>query len=311
MNDRPIFIGGLDRSGKTILRLALSAHPNLSLTRRTYMWPRFYQRFGDLSQKDNFERCLSALMKQKTIRQFMPDEISIRREFARAEPSYALLFALFHRQFAERIGKPRWGEQAGLIEKYTPAILEAFPAARIIHMVRDPRNRGEEILNSSPPAMRAGKIGQLTSSWLYSARLALHHQSAYPQNYKVVNYERLLSRPQETLIDICAFVGEDFIPEMLTFEKSIFYGEAGKELVNHTSLWEQDVIHFDLSKQKYLSPGEVVFLQAHAREEMEILGYQPVQVEVPFMKSMRLIVEWPLSKARMVTWHLFEARQVS
>lgn len=311
MNDRPIFIGGLDRSGKTILRLALSAHPNLALTRRTYMWPRFYQRFGDLAKKDNFERCLSAMLKQKTIRQFMPDEKRIRQEFAQGEPSYALLFALFHRQFAEKIGKQRWGEQAGLIEKYTPAILDAFPAARIVHMVRDPRNRSEEILNSAPPAMRAGKIGPLTSSWLFSARLAHQYQSGYPQNYKVVNYERLLSQPQETLIDICAFIGEEFIPEMLTFENSVFFGESGNGLVNHQSLWEQDVIHFDMSNQKSLSPGEVVFLQAHAQKEMEFFGYQPMQIEVSFMKSMRLFFEWPVSKARMATWHLLEARQFS
>ena len=32
---RPIFIGGLSYSGKTPLRIMLSAHPNILLTRRT------------------------------------------------------------------------------------------------------------------------------------------------------------------------------------------------------------------------------------------------------------------------------------
>ena len=44
----PIFVGGLDRSGKTLLRLALSSHPNIAMTRRTYTWTEVYQRYGDL-----------------------------------------------------------------------------------------------------------------------------------------------------------------------------------------------------------------------------------------------------------------------
>ena len=308
--DNPVFIVGLDRSGKTLLRLSLSAHPHLALTRRTYLWPRYYQRYGDLSKKSNFERCLSAILKQKTVQQFNPDVEKIRLEFSKGKPTYSYLFSLFHRQFAEKLGKQRWGEQAGSVERFALDIISAFPAARMIHMVRDPRNRCEEILNSAPPAIRAGKIGPLTSSWLFSARLAQRNQSAFPQNYKVVNYERLLSQPQETLIDICEFIGEEFIPEMLTFENSIFFGEYGNELENRPSLWEQDVIHFDQEIQKNLSHGEVMFLQAFARDEMEFFGYQPLQYEISFPKSMRWFLDWPVSLARMATWQLFEAQQL-
>jgi hypothetical protein len=58
----PIFIGGLDNSGKTHLRLALSSHPEIAMTRRSYMWTRIYNRYGDLRQPENFERCLNALL---------------------------------------------------------------------------------------------------------------------------------------------------------------------------------------------------------------------------------------------------------
>ena len=311
MNDNPIFIAGLDRSGKTLLRLALSAHPHLALTRRTYMWPRFYQRYGDLAQKRNFERCLSAMLQQKTIQKFEPDAERIRREFARGEPSYAHLFALFHRQFAEKLGKKRWGEQAGLIERFAPAILDAFPAARIIHLVRDPRNRCEEILNSTPPAIRPGKIGALTAGWLFSARLAHHYQSIYPQQYKALNYETLLSQPQETLEELCAFIAEDFAPEMLTLETSISFGKPDQDDRDLPSIWEQDAIHFDQAEQKSLKPTEVVFIQRQARQEMAWMGYQPHPIELPWINSLRMAIEWPVSLARMATWRLFEAHQFS
>src|SRR6266536_1371779 len=54
----PIYIAGLAHSAKTPLRAALAAHPDISMTRRTYMWGRFYGRFGDLTDERNAERCL-------------------------------------------------------------------------------------------------------------------------------------------------------------------------------------------------------------------------------------------------------------
>ena len=37
----PIYLGGLAHSGKTPLRAALGAHPDVSLTRKTGLWDRF------------------------------------------------------------------------------------------------------------------------------------------------------------------------------------------------------------------------------------------------------------------------------
>lgn len=309
MNDNPVYIVGLDRSGKTLLRLALSAHPHLALTRRSYMWDRFYQRFGDLSRKANLDRCISCMMKQKTMRQFGLDENTIRREFSQGVASYEFLFAIFHRQFAQKLGKQRWGEQAGMAERFTPLIINAFPTARMIHMVRDPRNRCEEILNSTPPLIRTGKIGAMTASWLFSARLALRYQEEYPSQYKVVNYEALLTSPEKTLGEICEFIGEDFFPEMLTLKNSIPLGEPEKEIPDPIQIWTQDTIHFDSTRQQVLRPGEVTFIQAKARKEMESLGYSLSQVGTPFKKHISLFFEWPFSLIRMATWQLLEARQ--
>ena len=310
MKDNPIYIVGLDRSGKTLLRLALSAHPHLALTRRTYMWSRVYQRFGNLANKENFERCFSAMLQQKTIRQFAVDENRIRHEFHQGETSYANLFALFHRQFAEKIGKMRWGEQAGLTEAYAPEIIKAFPFVKIIHMVRDPRNRCEEILNSTPARIRAGKIGALTASWLFSARLALRYQKEYPNHYKVVNYETLLTSPEKTMKEICAFIDEEFVPEMLSLETSNHLGDNEEANLNPQKIWTQDVINFDPGQQKSLQLEEASFIQTHTKNEMELLGYKILKIKIPIYKKLGLVFNWPFNLIRMATWQVFETRLV-
>lgn len=106
METGPIFIGGLANTGKTELRLMLEAHPHLCFTRRTYMWTRFYERFGDLGRPENLEKCLTAMLAHEPIRQLQPDLARIRAEFAQASPTYARLFGLFHAHHAVRMGKP-------------------------------------------------------------------------------------------------------------------------------------------------------------------------------------------------------------
>jgi hypothetical protein len=80
--DAPVFIAGLAHSGKTELRRALSRLPHFEMTRRTYLWTRFYGRFGDLDDEANLERCLAALLRDEDVATLEPDVERIRRELS-------------------------------------------------------------------------------------------------------------------------------------------------------------------------------------------------------------------------------------
>ena len=103
-----IYIAGASYSGKTQLRLMLSAHPNILITRRTYMWQQFYNQYGFLGDPENFESCLNAILTSKHIQALNPDPEQIRQEFKQGTPEYARLFSIIHQQYATRCGKKRW-----------------------------------------------------------------------------------------------------------------------------------------------------------------------------------------------------------
>jgi len=295
----PIFIGGLDNSGKTHLRLALSSHPNIALTRRSYMWTRAYNRYGDLSQRDNFERCLTALLSRKDVQTLQPDPKRIRREFWQGEPTYGRLFALLHEHFAERLGKLRWGEQEAGIEQYADEIFTAYPSARIIHMLRDPRNRYEEMLRTMPPKVRLGRVGVNTADWLLSARLAKRNHMRYAKQYMVLSYESLVSRPEDTLHKVCAFIGEDYVPAMLTLDGAISFG-VGKKAGSSSEL-ETGIVEFHLDGSQVLSAREVAFMQAYARKEMTERGYMSRRIRFsPYEALLYYGVDWPFSLMRVM-----------
>jgi hypothetical protein len=315
MSNGPIFIGGLSFSGKTQLRLLLGTHPNIVITRRTRMWTRFYGRFGDLSRPENFERCLEAMLRNKHICALNPDPARIREQFWQGTPAYERLFALIHEQHAERLGKPRWGDQLGSVEQYADPIFAAYPTARMIHLIRDPRaryaekrssesssrkdaknakaRRLDELGTSSEPERRENlaifassrqrfirdrtKVGWETAAWRRSAQLAQRNRQRYPNRYLVLHNEQLLGCPEQTLREVYEFLDESFFPAALS---------------KHESLAS------DNGRPCAISGREVAFIQTYAKPEMLALGYRPQPVQLSFKdRASYLLVDWPVNLA--------------
>ena len=207
--DAPVFLAGLAHSGKTPLRIALGRHPDLALSRKSALWTRFYNRFGDLSEPSRREACLATVLADHAVRSLAPDTEEIRRQFAAGPFEYARLFALIHRQHADALGKRRWGDQLGLIEAFAGPIFGHFPEARIVHMVRDPLERSGDRIRPRP-----GAIGWETAKWTYSARLARDNATRFAGRYLVLHYEQLIDQPVGALDSVCAFIGETATDEM-------------------------------------------------------------------------------------------------
>ena len=289
----PIFLGGLSFTGKTPLRLMLSAHPNIVLTRRTRMWTRYYNHYGDLSLPDNFERCLAAMLRNKHIAALQPDEQRIRREFRQGEPTYARLFELFQEHFMQRVGKSRWGDQLGFVERYVDPIFTAYPHAKLIHMVRDQRERYAEA--TPPTRRRSGKFGWDTARWLESVRLARRNQQRYPDRYLVVRYENLIEDTEATLRAICDFLDERFVPQMLTMEDAISFGDR------------DGVLTLAPASCVSISAGERLFTTLHAGRDLLAFGYQMPPATLTTRERLRFFaVDWPANLAGMVAWRTLE-----
>ena len=214
MNGGPIFLGGLAFTGKTSLRIALSAHPRLVLTRHTALWTRHHGRYGDLADPPNLDRCLSALASDPASATLAPDRRSIEREFRAGPATYAHLFDLVHRHHAERLGKQRWGEQMGGSERHADQVLTAYPTAQMIHMVRDLDTWVAVAIATR--SRRPGRLGREAARWRESADLTARNLRRYGDRYLVVRYEALCGDPDATVRAVAAFLQEDFHPAMIS-----------------------------------------------------------------------------------------------
>jgi len=216
MTSGPVFVAGLERTGTSLMYALLASHPEIAMTRRTNLWPYFYERYGDLGEAANLDRCLDVMAKYKRLHVLQIDWTTLRRDFTSGPAEYPRLFALLEQQVADREGKPRWGDKSLHTERYTERIFAAYPDARILHMMRDPRDRFASVI--ARWKVRRGGVGAGVAEWRTSARLATRNAAAYQGGYRIVRYEDLARDPEQELREICTFIDAEYHPSMLDME---------------------------------------------------------------------------------------------
>lgn len=311
MGTGPIFIGGPDRCGKTTLRAFLQTHENISIPAvGSNLWTYFYGQYGDLSLSANFERCLEALLHYKQIRFLEPDPEQVRREFQHGPATYARLFAILQEQHARREGKPRWGDQTGLVERYADQIFAAYPDAKMLHMLRDPRDRYAGSLALWPDGK--ARVGGATARWLYSTRLGERNLKQYPGRYMFVRFENLVREPEQTLKAVCQFLDEPYHPALLSMAGA---PEHRTKLANraHPKAGIHPLSDEYIGIYRAQVPHrEVVFMQSVLGRLMQAHGYQLEPVQFSFKDWITFLsLDWPLNFARMVAWLGIEKLQHS
>lgn len=300
MERGPVFVGGLSQCGKSLMCSLLASHPNIAMPlKEVNMWTYFYGQYGNLVQEDNFERCLNAMLRYKGVRLLEPDPDRIRTEFLEGERSYARLFALFLGHYAERLGKPRWGAQSVCVEYYSDSILADYPTAKMIHLIRDPRDRYmAQITNRRSRGLKS-MVAIATANWLYSVGLAKRNQKRYPQRHKVVRYETLVSQPLETIRDVCAFLNEDYAAAMFAMKEIPQY--RGKRI----STVGVGCFHQGMPERS------VAFMQAHAKRDMIAHNYELETVRLsPADYLLFYLIDEPVNLAWLVAWRIWKGLQL-
>lgn len=234
-----------------------------------------------------------------------PDFDRLRHEFVQGEPSYGRLFAHIGNQYAEKLGKPRWGDKSLNTERYADAIFSAYPTAKFIHILRDPRDRYASAL--SRWKVNRGGAGAGIAIWLASVHFAERNLKRYPDRYRIIRYETLVYQPSETLQEICEFLDEDFDPVMLSMSGAETLLEKG----GNSSYERREPGKISTSSigrfRKVLSPRGIAFMQGVAWREMLSYGYELDPVNLPFTERVLYsCFDWPVNLARFFGWRIVE-----
>lgn len=199
LSTKPIFIVGSPRSGTTLMRSIVDAHPRIFCP----PWETGY--FAHLNVMMNGD--LVKVMNEE-IPNFPVNRAALIEWVRRSALD---LFSLFGQQS----GKSRWAEKTPAHVHHMNFILEVFPEAQFIHMIRS----GSDVVKSlqnMPWAPR--QIRWSINTWVESVKAGREVGARLsPSQYTEVYYEKLIESPDETLKQLCEFLGEPFAAQMLEF----------------------------------------------------------------------------------------------
>lgn len=211
------FVVGVNRSGTTLLRMMLDAHPELTIPPETHFIPEVIRR---ANHENTRRRLIRSITKHPRWGDFGLDEDEFRARAKQVRPlTAANAIRCFYDLYAEKQGKPRWGDKTPRYMRAMPRITRALPEARFIHLIRDGRDvalsQRERVIDGSNVPMSA--MGERWSRRITAAR---EGASEIPDgSYMEVRYEDLVAEPEPTLRRICTFIDLDFDSEMLAYHE--------------------------------------------------------------------------------------------
>lgn len=269
------FILGAGRSGTTLLQSCIVAHPLVTIPPETKFYQVFADRswlYGDPSQEAVFQKMIPVIWKEYRLRGMEVNEAVLQKYADVAERSWHGLFLALLSAWAEHRDTWHVGEKSPIHTHYMDQLTKAFPRAKFIHLIRDPR----AIINSRLQArldagMLASNIDRLRRTFgvhqTYAARLD-------PTRYMHIRYEDLVSDMQSTLERVCLFLDIEFCEAMLEphtrQERAIPRG--GERYMQNTL---RPVFASSLEKWRTdLSRRQVALIEHELSQVMESLNYE-------------------------------------
>lgn len=273
----PVFIVGAPRSGTTLLQYMLRSHPALSLpTGESHFIVPLYNdvaSFGDLSDVANVRAVLTEMYRRSA--DFLDTDLhgmrfdvdSLAREFHEQGrcTMNGIIAGLFEKN-ARGEGKSRWGDKTPYYVLHIPKLLDWFPDAQIIHLIRDGRD------------VALSLFGRQRDFSVYNTYMAAQYWQPYvdvgqrvgaalaDDVYMELRYEDVLHDQATALKRICAFLGEAYTEDLLEYKKS---GEAGK-----TPLLQQPVQKDNTGKwRSRMSRWQVRVFESEAGDTLARNGY--------------------------------------
>lgn len=293
----PTFIVGPSRSGTSMVRELLNGHDSVWITRETHYFDDLRARFqgqgrAPLSPEDT-RRCeayflacghlaygADAVPERSSV-----DREELAREARRLGGGSDAYFEAFCRLRARANEKTRWGEKTPRHAFRIGEMLSAFPSARIVCLIRDPRavvasyrdwtGRAALAPDLDTPfasdrrrARRSYHIVLASLMWRSATQASIAARRQYgPERILLQSYEELLSEPEASTRRLCEWLELPYQPAMLDVplvQSSYAPGAQRGISTAPMARWREK-----------LTPAEVSVIQSTCRGLMQELGYEP------------------------------------
>lgn len=263
-----LFVVGSGRSGTTLARTMLDAHPDLAIPDETHFVPRLARHRRKYERDGGFDG--AALLRDlEPFHQFARmglDGGALRGELASAE-DYPDAIRRIYATYARARGKSRYGDKTPRYCLDMPMLALLFPEGRFVHVVRDGRavalsvrgvSFGPDTIGGAALYWRNRALGaRRTGEWLD------------PGRYLEYRHEELVADPEPILRAICDLIEVPYDDAMLRYHETA----ERSEVAHHPHVHEPP--RADLRDWRTeLSAEELRLVEILVGDALDELGYE-------------------------------------
>jgi hypothetical protein len=265
----PIFVLGSGRSGSTLLRAMLNAHPRIHLLQEASFlaWTQAWSPFRR-TPAERLEFYLGSF--SFAWLRLEPDEIRRRLPAPLSREDLLEAYRQIMQQKAAQFRKPRYGEKNPLLAGHLDLVFAKFPDARVIDIVRDPR--AAVVSHTKMPFSTASRL--LVTLHL---RSNAKRMAAYRDRVLTVRMEDLIADSRSTMERVLDFVGEAWSDAVLDHARFAadddgipfpWLASARRKPTPRPEIWPAE-----------LSPAWIRIVEARNRDTMRDCDYPPARLD--------------------------------
>lgn len=256
---RPIvFILGRGRSGTTMLRLMLNAHPDLAFAPEAMFILMLYNKYAKLNQWDKrkISLFLRDLWLERRLSNWNLDRDRLKNDLLALEggASFAKLCKAVYWNYAVTQGKEKvqyFGDKNPHYCLFANRLIRLFPDSKFIHMVRDYR---DNIISYRRVKFDLHDLTALAYRWNHYNREISNINKKFPDRFILLRFEDLVAEPEYQLKKVCQFLEVKFNPTMLEYYKHDpdipqwgWHQNVSKPLdPNRVQVWQREMKRSDI-----------------------------------------------------------------
>ncbi|MBA3430854.1 MAG: sulfotransferase [Actinobacteria bacterium] len=266
----PFFIVGSARSGTTLVRLMLNAHPEVAVPPES----RFITELWRGRYEVDVDELLSALAAHPRFALWELPIDAVRQQLGAGgedgrAPYAAVMGAAFAAWAKVNGGKVRWGDKTPRYVEHMPLLARLWPEAHFVHLVRDGRNVAMSYADVTFGPRTVARAAEL---WAARVTAGRGHGRFLGGRYHELRYEDFVADPDDCAKELCGWLDLPFDRAMLDYAEGGRGGvlpragrnnpHVGGPLRTNTRTWEREM------KERHVEVFEAI-----AGDVLAELGY--------------------------------------
>jgi len=276
-----VFLVGCPRSGTTMLKRMVSAHPTVAITRETHWIPKIFEkRYG----MDDAGKVTPRIV-EKLFEHHRFDQMKFRAEkltkLIENNPgmSYSELVSRIFENYGRRKNKPLVGDKTPSYVRSLPTLVQLWPKARFVHLIRDGRDVCLSMRKWRMASKAAGSFSTfqsepvVTTALWWKALVGLGREDGMPiseKRYYELSYESLVTQPGEECRRLAHFLDLPYYQSMEKYYEGRTQAEAG---LSTNAAWLPPTPG-RRNWRDQMEAADVAQFEAAAGDLLEMLGYE-------------------------------------